>query len=154
MNPKYSVTIVVPGGIDDLVIDPTGRLADVNPLNNSKIFPYTVEFNSQLRNYPDKSKYEVKVMPDVWYNKFDGTKIGANIKGGYLNLKHKFDASIWLNTSLGQGAYAVDVPIGQYDDLSFDLKYQNVLSKYAEKFFVKSELSRMGGLQKVEFSLK
>lgn len=153
LNPEYSVTIVVPGGIDDLVIDPTGRLADVNPLNNSKIFPYTVEFNSQLRNYPDKSKYEVKVMPDVWYNKFDGTKIGANIKGGYLNLKHKFNASIWLNTSLGQGAYDVDVPIGQYDDLSFDLKYQNVLSKYAEKFFVKSELSRMGGLQKVEFSL-
>ena len=153
LNPEYTVNVYVPGGIDDLVIDPTGRLADVNILNNSKRFPITVEFNAQLKNYPDKSKYEVKIKPDVWFNKFDGVKLGANVKGGYLNLKHKFDATVWMNTSLGQGKYDIDVPIGDYNDISYDIRYQNLLSKYSEKLSVKSEISQMGGVQKLDFSL-
>ena len=29
-------------------------------------------------------KYEIKARPDLWYNAYDGIKIGPSIKGDYL----------------------------------------------------------------------
>ena len=42
--------------------------------------------------------YVFDAMYDVWYNAFDGVKIGPNIRGHYLNKYHVFQANLWTNT--------------------------------------------------------
>ena len=102
LYPEYNVELEVPTGIKEVIIDPSNRLADAYmPDNNSKNnISYTFDHN--LWQSPDWTKYEVKYRPDIWWNNYDGMKLGFNIKGGYLNHHHLFDASAWINTSLLQ----------------------------------------------------
>lgn len=153
LNPEYKAQVVVPSGIYDVKIDTTGRLADINPLNNTLKFPLLIEYDAQLRTYADKEHYRVKIKPDFWWNSYDGIKAGANLKANFFNLKHVIDAKIWLNTSIMQSKYGEEVAIGGYDDLSYDLNYKDLLAKYAEKLSVTGRLALTGGVHKFQIGL-
>jgi aminopeptidase N len=153
INPLYKAKVVIPSGVNDVKIDASERLADINPLNNSLRFPITVEYDAQLRTYSDREKYRVKIKPDFWWNSYDGLKVGANIKGSFFKLKHVVDAKVWMNTSLRQGKYGEDISIGEYDDFSYDLRYSDLLSKYSEKLFLKARFALTGGVHKFQFGL-
>ena len=153
LNSHYKAKVVIPSGIYDVNIDNSRRLADINPLNNSLKFPYSIEYDPQLRTYADRDKYRVKIKPDLWWNGYDGLKFGANFKASFFKLKHVVDAKLWMNTSLGQIKYGEDISIGGYDDLSYDLKYSDLLSKYAEKLSIKARVALNGGVHKFQFGL-
>lgn len=102
LQPTYVATITILGKIKNVIIDTTGRLADINLLNNSLKTPIKFGIDHKIFNYPNFREYELKWRPDVWYNGFDGIKIGAHINGNYFNYKHIFDYTVWVSTGLGQ----------------------------------------------------
>jgi hypothetical protein len=130
VKPEYTATVTIPEGIANVVIDPTYRLADVNMINNSKKLPVKYRFDSKIYNPSDWSKYEVFARPDIWYNGYDGLKIGLNVNGNYMNYKHIFDATVWFNTGIFQNYLDSTVEKNKYDNISFRLNYKTATDKF------------------------
>ena len=102
LYPEYETILEIPSGIDEVIIDPTNRLADAYMPDNNSNCNTTFQFNDHLWHYPDWKNYEIKYNPNLWYNFTDGVKVGFNLSGGYLNHHHLFDASIFMNTGVGK----------------------------------------------------
>lgn len=152
-NPEYKFLVYVPDGICNIKIDPSGRLADINPLNNSLKYPYSIEFDAQLRSFPDRTKYIAKLKPDLFWNSYDGLKIGFNWKSDFFKIRKKIDAKIWMNSTFFQSNYSEDVWINKNDDLSYDLKYEDILPNYSEKLKIKFRVALTGGVHKFQTGL-
>ncbi len=103
LQPTYVAHVNIPGGIKNVIIDPSERLADINMLNNAKKVETEVRFDSRIYPFPTWKKYRIYMRPDVWWNAYDGVKLGINITGNYMNVKHNFSFTAWVNTHLGQG---------------------------------------------------
>lgn len=146
VKPFYTAVVKVPGGISDVVIDPTHRLADVNMLNNSLKFPMITSFDSRVYNSVDWTKYELFVRPDVWYNGYDGIKAGIHLNGNYLNLFHVFDLNIWLNTGLAQRDIPLEAFKNKYENLSFRFNYKTSLNKCIKNSFLSTSFKILDGL--------
>ncbi len=131
VKPEYTAKVTIPGGgIADVVIDPTSRLADVNMLNNSKKAPIKYRFDSKIYNPSDWTKYEVFARPDIWYNGYDGVKIGLNINGNYMNYKHIFDATVWFNSGIAPNYLDSTVEKNKYDNISFRINYRTSTDRF------------------------
>ena len=109
INKEYTFKAKVPGGIRSVEIDPTHRLPDMNPMDNSKTpgkllnKGYSLELDRGLNQFPNRKQYVATWRPDLWWNPVDGIKVGAHIEGSYLNFAKKFDATVWYNTHVLQG---------------------------------------------------
>jgi len=101
VQPTYSATVVVPGGISKVAIDTTHRLADLNMMNNSKPFPVKFYFDSKIANTPDWTNYEAFIGPSVWYNNYDGVQVGAHIHSDYMLFRDNINATVYFNTHVG-----------------------------------------------------
>lgn len=130
VNPEYTASVEIPGGIADVVIDPTFRLADVNMLNNSKKAPIKYRFDHKIYNPSDWTKYEMFARPDVFFNGYDGLKVGLNLNGNYMNYRHIFDATVWFNTGIGQVYLDSTVEKNKYDNISFRINYRTATEKF------------------------
>ena len=118
VQPTYDANIIVPSGIENIRIDTTNRLADINMLNNSNRLPVEFHFDHKIANLPDIRYYELKSRPDLWYNGFDGLKAGFHLNGSYMNYKHKFDLNLWMNSGLFN-----QVQSNQFDYVSYRFNY-------------------------------
>ena len=105
LNPTYTAEVLLPGKLDEVIIDPSLKMADVNRLNNSNRLPLIWQFDSKVRNWPDPYHYTLNWRPDVWYNEIDGIKAGMHLSGNYFNFKHIFSLSVWANTGIAQGGF-------------------------------------------------
>ncbi len=108
LNRDYEFKAKVPGGIKSVEIDPSHRLPDMYPMDNSKT-PGTLlnknhsfELDRGITQFPNRNQYVMTWRPDIWWNAVDGIKAGLHVEGSYLNYAHKFDASVWWNTHLLQ----------------------------------------------------
>jgi hypothetical protein len=156
----YEAKVIIPNGIKEVIIDPSHRLADVNRLNNQLHKPVSYNFDSKLNHYSDPYHYEIKARPDLWYNGYDGLKLGANFSGNYMNYKHIFDGSLWINLGALQNlpsqvittqAEGVD---NEFDALSFRLKYKTGIFKYSSKTYLFGEVKMLDGLQGGNFGIE
>ncbi|MCB0428598.1 MAG: M1 family metallopeptidase [Flavobacteriales bacterium] len=129
LNPVYEARVTIPGGIDDVIIDPSGILADKYKLDNSKRFPVELNYDARIRNLPEWGRYELYGRPDFWYNGFDGVKAGFHLNGQYLNHYHKLHVSAWINTGLFQSQFPREADINSFDDLSWNVIYSTPLGK-------------------------
>jgi aminopeptidase N len=130
LNKTHEVEISIPEGIHRIEIDPSHRLADVNMLNNTTGSPIVFEFDHQLRNRSDWTKYELKARPDIWYNGYDGFKFGVHLNGGHFNLNHRFNLYVWANSGLGQWDVPSSVELNQFMPMSLLFDYKTSLSRY------------------------
>ncbi len=153
LKDTYKAKVYIPGGIFRVDIDPSKRLADVNPLNNSNIFDFEVKYDAQLNTFPNREKYVFEIKPDFWWNKFDGIKVGANLKGSYLRTRHLVDFKLWMNTGITQGEFEEGVSFNKYDDISYDLNYEDYLVNVSKNVRVKSRLALTGGVHKMQLGL-
>ncbi|MFN8276117.1 MAG: M1 family aminopeptidase [Chitinophagales bacterium] len=114
LQPVYDAAVNIPGGIRQITIDPSGRLADINNFDNEWKRRPEFRFDSHL--YPAMSwrKYRLWLRPDIWYNSFDGVKLGLELRGSYMYFKNAFSLKIWIPTRLGQGGF---YPIATADQL-------------------------------------
>ena len=146
LKSSYTATITIPGGISNVMIDPTNRLADVNMLNNNSKFPLNYSFDSKVNNPSDWTHYELLSRPDMWYNGYDGIKVGLHLNGNYLNYFHVFDATVWINSGFGQNYLDTVASINKYDDVSIRLNYKTATDKFIKKSFFLFSLNVIDGL--------
>jgi aminopeptidase N len=147
VKPEYSFNLSSEKPIKDVVIDPSNRLADINMLNNRKLNTTKIHFDSQVQNPADWRHYELFARPDVWYNFYDGLKIGFNLNGNYLNHKHIFNLSIWGNSTLMKLNNPSQADYLGYDFLSFRGDYKNSLEKISKNSWFILNLKWLDGLQ-------
>ena len=107
IQPHYTATVTAPSGIRSIQIDTSGRLADINALNNFKssrgFFRSDVcqwKTDGGFTSALDRKHYRIYARPDVWWNQVDGIKLGYHFEGDYMRTLHRFDASVWMNTRL------------------------------------------------------
>jgi len=153
LAPTYEATVTIPGGIYNVIIDPSTRLADVNLLDNSKKTPYTADFDARLNNPLDRTNYELRWRPDAWYNQYDGVKIGMHLNGNYLKNFHVFDANFWFNTALGQVHFPEAIYINKFDVFSYRVNYNTLLPKLGKNVKIDVHSSFLEGLQRHELGL-
>lgn len=146
LNPTYEANIIAEGGIKNIVIDTTSRLADVNILDNSKRIPVDFAFDSQVYNTPDWKKYEIKARPDLWYNGYDGIKIGFHVNGNHMNYRHIFGASVWFNTGFAQAKFDSTVALNKFDVLSFVLNYKTSFDMLGENAWFSLQGKALDGM--------
>ncbi len=131
LAPMYVATVTVPGGVKNVVIDPSKRLADINMLDNKRMDKVVLDFDHQLNNTSDRHHYELFLRPDVWYNRFDGAKIGAHMNGNYLKYKHQFDATVWLSSMIGQNIADKNQNF-ELQKFSYSINYKNPTNQIAK----------------------
>ncbi|MBA3706578.1 MAG: M1 family peptidase, partial [Bacteroidetes bacterium] len=149
VKPEYTATVIAPGGIANVIIDPSTRMADVNMLDNNQKFPIKYRFDSKIYNPSDWTSYELFARPDVWYNGYDGIKAGVNVNGNYMDYKHIFDATIWLNSGIGQNY--LDTATAKsaknlYDNLSFRFNYQTATDHFMKGSSINLSVKALDGL--------
>jgi len=154
----YVAKLDIPSGIQAVSLDPSNRLADHNALNNHLTPPVSVTFDHHLWNRPDRRTYEAFVRPDVWWNGYDGTKVGVHLNGNYLRYKHKLHLTTWLNTGMGQylpptnPALQLDSIPGNtdtgFDPISVNFRYENGTEKLLKGSSVFVHARVLDGLQR------
>ena len=81
----------------------------------------------------DWKHYEMKARPSLWYNGYDGIKVGAHLNGGYMNTKHVFDVTAWFSTGFGQAYLDSTTNKNKYNTFSFLLNYKTSTAKFIKK---------------------
>lgn len=143
--PTYTTTVHIPSGIENVVIDPSERLADSYMLNNSKKSTINFSFDSKIWNLPSWKKYELKVRPDAWWNAYDGLKLGAHFNGNYILHHHFINAGFWMNTGISQDSSLTN--LDQYNPFSYRINYETGLDKYSKHSKLKAHSRYLAGLQ-------
>jgi len=152
LNQTYIANIKVQGGISKVIIDPSHRLADVNMLNNSTGVNSGFTFDSKVYNHPDWTRYEFRARPDLWWNGYDGLKMGVNISGGYMNYKHVFDATIWANTGMLQNSFGENVDINKFENISYRIVYSTGLDKFSKNAKLILSAINLDGMNAYKFT--
>ncbi len=131
LQPAYTATVTIPGGVKNVIIDPSERLADINDYDNRWHKNVEVRFDSHILPPPSWKKYRIWMRPDLWYNSYDGFKLGYNMKGSYFNVKHKFEFTIWFNTHLAQGGayHYSDADLKQAGWVSYMFSYSTPITR-------------------------
>lgn len=128
LNTRYEVKIKVNGDLKNIKIDPTGRMADINLLDNSLKTPRVIRLDSKINTFPNRFQYVMNIRPDIWYNNYDGVKLGVHLDGGYLRTKHLMNLDLWVNTKVGKGAIRPIAYAGApYYVLNFRHNYRNTM---------------------------
>ena len=148
LEPYYEATVTIPGGIKDVIIDPSHRLADVDMLDNSKTFPFEYNFDSKIYNPPDWTKYQLNSRPDIWWNGYDGFKAGLHLDGNFYNYKRIFDANVWFNSGILQ-TFKSDSGkgINDYNSISYRFSYRTSTDKLSRNSNVFVSAKSLDGLQ-------
>jgi hypothetical protein len=146
LKPTYTATVNAPNGIQNVVIDPSYRLADVNMVNNAKHNRIDLKFDSKIYNPPNWKQYDIRLRPALWYNGYDGVKVGAHINGGYLNTRHVFDATVWFSTGLAQAPLDSTVRINKFNPVSFLFNYRTSTDKFMKKSAFYMQAKSLDGL--------
>lgn len=153
----YIAEVNVPSGIEQVIIDPTDRLADAYKVNDRLVPPVSVQFDHHVWNRPDRKTYEAFVRPDLWWNGYDGAKVGVHLNSSYLKYKHQVHFTAWLNTGMGQSlppgntARIDSIPDNRntaYDAFSFNFRYENGTEKIAKGSSVFLHARSLDGLQR------
>lgn len=109
--------------IKNVEIDPSGRLTDINHLNNTARKKIAINFDlGNGKNAYYKNKYELQWSPCIAYNHLDGIKVGLQSNGQYMNQKHVFQSNVWYATQM----YAHDERITPYL-FSYLINYSHVV---------------------------
>ncbi len=155
---NYIARVNIPTGIEEVIIDPTNRLADAYKLNDHLYPPIEVTLDHHLYTPPDRRTYQAFVRPDLWWNGYDGTKVGVHMNGSYMKYKHRLHFSAWLNTGMGQylppdnRATQLDSIPGNtdtgFDGISFNFRYENGTEKLLKGSSVFVHARKLDGLQR------
>ena len=154
INPMYTATITVENGIENILIDPSNLLADIDKRNNVWKHTQLFELDHQVRNRANWDKAENFIRPDVWYNHFDGLQIGLQVRGNYFKQTNIYNASIWYNTRLIQRGSVEPAIENENQPISYHLYAKQSLRKIWS-YLSLEEYSRFNaGLFKTGFTLQ
>ena len=161
LKPTYEAKVMIPNGIDEVMIDPSNRLGDINYLNNSNHFHSTFKPDYGIIYPADKNNYEIVWRPDEWYNAVDGLKLGLHFEGGYLHQYNQFHLNAWTSTIIGKTVHDNYRPFSDYRTYSYIFGYKTPLTKIGQRSMLNLDacfndgLSRYGiGIEEKDISLQ
>ena len=144
LQKDYKFKTHIPSGVDNVMIDLSGRLTDSYMINNRLKGNIDVSIDYGVKKWANLKKYEIAARPDVWYNSFDGFKIGTSVKGNYLKKHHVFNANMWVNSGfLRDSRFNENF---QNDKISYRLKYSTSMYKYVQNSRIRFNISQLDGL--------
>jgi aminopeptidase N len=146
LNPVYVAEVQLNDRIADVVIDTSNRLADINMLNNRSNTPRTIRLDSRVSNVPDWKNYEVFVRPDLWYNFYDGMKLGIHLNGNYMENRHQFEFSFWLNSGLGKVERNFQYKFNGYNPISVNASYSTSTHRFVKRSKLITQARFLDGL--------
>ncbi len=153
-NRNYQVEIELDADIDEVILDPSRRLADVYQLDNSSKFPLSVEINDFEWNYFE-NKYTVEWNPTLWYNGYDGLKVGLFFKGNYMETYHQVEAQLWFNTGfLQQSNEFALTEQDRFNLFNYRFKYSDPLRGISRDLSYTYEFKWIEGLLANDFYFK
>jgi hypothetical protein len=149
IKPIYTATISIPKEkkISKVIIDTAHVMPDVWPVDNAT--PRNIswfDFDAKIANPPNRNKYQTFFRPALWYNGYDGAKVGVNLSGNYMNYKGIFDLTVFLNTGVGQNYLDSGVSINSHDVVSFIFNYKTPTVKIMKGTSFYTTLKEMDGL--------
>jgi aminopeptidase N len=147
VKPTYIAKVQLTHKLKNVIIDPSRRLADVDMTNNIKKNKLNIKFDSKIYNPLDWKHYELKARPSIWYNGYDGVKIGAHLNGGYMNTKNVFELTAWFSTGIGQAYIDTTQVKRNYNIVSFLFNYKTSTSRFIKKSNVYATLKSLDGLE-------
>ncbi len=132
---QHSVRIRHTDPVDYIAIDPEIKLLDENRLNNnSGLFPpMEWHFMKAQAMSPPLQKYIWETWPLIFYNDIDKLKLGANLKGSYLNIDHRINFNFWYKTKTNR--------------LDFDFDYVTPISWLGKMSEIEMRLFTLDGRQ-------
>lgn len=133
LKETYTAEISIPDRIENVVIDTSNRLADINMMNNRLKGNSTIRLDSRVATISDWKHYEMFARPDVWYNFYDGVKAGFHLNGNYMRQKNQFELTVWLNTGLGKVERNFEYKFNGYNPVSFKFDYQTPTQRFVKK---------------------
>ena len=146
VKPYYEARVQIPGKINNVIIDNSLRLADVDYTNNRWKKNFKTEFDSKIWNLPDRTHYELFWRPALWYNGFDGMKFGFHFNGNYLNTKHIFELTVFSNTGVLQSGLKENDITNTFDDFSILGNYKTSLDRHIKKSTLTADIKIADGL--------
>lgn len=146
LKPEYTANIEIPAKLSNVEIDTSGRLADIYRIDNKRKGKSVISFDSRVYNRPDNEHYEFFLRPDVWYNYYDGVKFGLHLNGNYMQYKHQFEFSFWLNTGVQKVRKNFDTVFNSYNPVSFNASYTNPINNFIKGASVNAQLRYLDGL--------
>lgn len=131
LRDTYTATVKIPSGIKNVIIDPSERLADINMLDNRLKGNVEFRFDSKIFPLSSWKKYRIWMRPDVWWNAYSGFKIGVHLHGNYMNVKHRFELTLWADPHLAQGGdqFLLEQDKKKAGWFSYRFDYQNAIDK-------------------------
>jgi hypothetical protein len=154
LRTTYTASINVNSGIKNVIIDPSKRMADIDMTNNMKKGRVNVRLDSKVYNPPNWKQYDMRLRPSVWYNGYDGMKIGLALSGDYLMTKHVFDLTAWFSSGVLQSWIKSSDRVNSYNPLSFILNYKTSLNRYIRKANFYMQLKSLDGLDGATIGLE
>ena len=146
LKTSYTASVSLNAKLKNVIIDPSRRLADVDMTNNVKHGKINVRFDSKVYNPVNWKQYDMRIRPSIWYNGYDGLKVGAALSGDYLATKHVFDLTGWFSTGLLQSYMNSKDFTGNYNNFSFIFNYRTSLNRYIKKAAFYMQLKSLDGL--------
>ena len=92
--PDYTLTLDLPAQVESVEIDPSGRMPDVNRLNNRNQFPKRARFLQPPQ--PSWFEYGIGYRPLVQYADDFGFGAGLQLRGRYLFGQHRLQGTVKL----------------------------------------------------------
>ncbi|MBC7552795.1 MAG: M1 family metallopeptidase [Taibaiella sp.] len=143
-EPDYTAKVQIPGGIRNVQLDPSFRLADRYLADNFKAkgflaHPAAIKtrLDGGLAPITDRRHYRLYIRPDVWWNPIDGIKAGAHLEGDYLGIMNKIDATVWYNTHVLQAdrylSFEGDAPFAMYSPVNYSVNYTSPITRNMPK---------------------
>lgn len=157
LNPTYEATVKIGNDkIEQILIDPTNRLGDVNGPSTRYKNKVDFKFDAQVPSRSNRNQYELKWRPDVWYNSIDGVMAGLHLNGNYMDYKHQFSLTTWFNSQLAQNLddFVESKEAPNRLPINFNFTYQNALNKVHRNLHSFSNLRVLDGLYRGDIGLK
>jgi hypothetical protein len=159
MNSTYTFETQIPSGINYVQIDTSGRMADVDLFNNYRSAGFNahqgtdVKMDYGVSNYANRHKQDFYVRPDVWWNPYNGVKMGVHIESNYMNYLRKMSASIWWNTTFLSGInFDKNLKYKTSSPLDYNFNFETPIKKISKKLFFGLQLRSLEGLARNSIS--
>ncbi len=153
LQPEFKAEVSLNAPIKRVIIDPSSAMADINQMNNRSDNKLDLKFDHGLYNRPSFQQYELFVRPDLWYNAYDGLKIGMHMNGDFADYLHKFHFSVWANNRFGQQSDLFDPEdVNDQNPVSYNLIYETPLDALIESSTIKLESRFLDGLVREKLS--
>lgn len=153
LKTEYKTAITLPEDPINAIIDTSNRLADINELNNSSKFPLKIKFDSKTSRPLDRQNYTILWRPDIWYNNFDGIKLGMHTEGSLFGQFRKMNLDFWVNTGIGKWAVRDqnEIALGARpsdlnDPISLRFSYETPSPKLLPNSRIKMDLRHLDGI--------